>query len=96
MEHVQFWICRWLCLGHGAEFAISFSPLGSEINFHVSNHSWDYMQYVDRPGVCFCSRTTYDDNAITNAVEIYNTSRYYAYLRTPETNYFLVRIKLTD
>lgn len=54
------------------------------------------MQYVDRPGVCFCSRTTYDDNAITNAVEIYNTSRYYAYLRTPETNYFLVRIKLTD
>lgn len=25
---------------------------------------------LDRPGVCFCSRT-YDDNAITNAVEIY-------------------------
>ncbi|XP_059300998.1 uncharacterized WD repeat-containing protein C2A9.03-like [Lycium barbarum] len=31
-------------------------------------------KYLDRPGVCFCSRTTYDDNAITNAVEIYNTS----------------------
>ncbi|KAK4343947.1 hypothetical protein RND71_037041 [Anisodus tanguticus] len=31
-------------------------------------------KYLDRPGVCFCSRTTYDDNAITNAVDIYNTS----------------------
>ncbi|KHN40218.1 uncharacterized WD repeat-containing protein C2A9.03-like isoform X2 [Glycine soja] len=29
-------------------------------------------KYVDRPGVSFCSRTTYDDNAITNAVEIYD------------------------
>ncbi|WVZ10813.1 hypothetical protein V8G54_015343 [Vigna mungo] len=28
-------------------------------------------KYIDRPGVSFCSRTTYDDNAITNAVEIY-------------------------
>ncbi|XP_059666602.1 uncharacterized WD repeat-containing protein C2A9.03-like isoform X2 [Cornus florida] len=28
---------------------------------------------LDRPGVCFCSRTTYDDNAITNAIEIYTT-----------------------
>ncbi|PNX96563.1 putative WD-repeat-like protein, partial [Trifolium pratense] len=27
--------------------------------------------YLDRPGVSFCSRTTYEDNAITNAVEIY-------------------------
>ncbi|XP_060209026.1 uncharacterized WD repeat-containing protein C2A9.03-like isoform X2 [Lycium barbarum] len=31
-------------------------------------------KYLDRPGVCFCSRTTYDDNAITNAVDIYNTA----------------------
>ncbi|XP_031116298.1 uncharacterized WD repeat-containing protein C2A9.03-like [Ipomoea triloba] len=30
-------------------------------------------KYLDRPGVCFCSRTTYDDNAITNAVEIHTT-----------------------
>ncbi|KAK2971945.1 hypothetical protein RJ640_004965, partial [Escallonia rubra] len=29
---------------------------------------------LDRPGVCFCSRTTYDDNAITNAIDIYNTA----------------------
>uniref|UniRef100_A0A2P2LD51 WD-40 repeat family protein n=3 Tax=Rhizophora mucronata TaxID=61149 RepID=A0A2P2LD51_RHIMU len=27
---------------------------------------------LDQPGVSFCSRTTYDDNAITNAVEIYD------------------------
>lgn len=30
-------------------------------------------KYLDRPGICFCSRTTYDDNAITNAVEIHNS-----------------------
>ncbi|KAJ8759684.1 hypothetical protein K2173_009776 [Erythroxylum novogranatense] len=29
-------------------------------------------KYLDRPGVSFCFRTTYDDNAITNAVEIYD------------------------
>ncbi|GMN36722.1 hypothetical protein TIFTF001_006233 [Ficus carica] len=28
-------------------------------------------KYLDRPGVTFCSRTTYDDNAITNAIDIY-------------------------
>ncbi|KAK9156459.1 hypothetical protein Sjap_003939 [Stephania japonica] len=31
-------------------------------------------KYLDRSGVSFCSRTTYDDNAITNAVEIYNSA----------------------
>ncbi|GMP64865.1 hypothetical protein CsSME_00025927 [Camellia sinensis var. sinensis] len=30
-------------------------------------------KYLDRPGICFCTRTTYDDNAITNAIEIYTT-----------------------
>ncbi|WVY94071.1 hypothetical protein V8G54_033159 [Vigna mungo] len=29
-------------------------------------------KYLDRPGVSFCTRTTYEDNAITNAVEIYD------------------------
>ncbi|KAL7088403.1 hypothetical protein ACP275_13G125500 [Erythranthe tilingii] len=29
-------------------------------------------KYLDRPGVSFCTRTTYDDNAITNAIEIYD------------------------
>ncbi|KAI4371600.1 hypothetical protein MLD38_009929 [Melastoma candidum] len=28
---------------------------------------------LDRPGVSYCCRTTYDDNAITNAVEIYRS-----------------------
>ncbi|KAL3821175.1 hypothetical protein ACJIZ3_007080 [Penstemon smallii] len=28
-------------------------------------------KYLDRPGVSYCTRTTYDDNAITNAIEIY-------------------------
>ncbi|KAG9145173.1 hypothetical protein Leryth_008960 [Lithospermum erythrorhizon] len=31
-------------------------------------------KFLDRPGVSFCARTTYDDNAITNALEIYNCS----------------------
>ncbi|GFP83620.1 phosphoglucan water dikinase chloroplastic [Phtheirospermum japonicum] len=26
-------------------------------------------KYLDRPGISYCTRTTYDDNAITNAVE---------------------------
>ncbi|KAL8142469.1 hypothetical protein V2J09_015501 [Rumex salicifolius] len=28
---------------------------------------------LDRPGVTFCTRTTYDENAITNAVDIYDS-----------------------
>ncbi|PIN21344.1 hypothetical protein CDL12_05956 [Handroanthus impetiginosus] len=31
-------------------------------------------KFLDRPGVSYCTRTTYDDNAITNAVEIYTSS----------------------
>ncbi|TKW41306.1 hypothetical protein SEVIR_1G305600v4 [Setaria viridis] len=31
-------------------------------------------KHLDREGISFCGRTTYDDNAITNAVEIFNTS----------------------
>ncbi|KAJ8480638.1 hypothetical protein OPV22_024365 [Ensete ventricosum] len=31
-------------------------------------------QYLDREGISFCCRATYDDNAITNAIEIYNSS----------------------
>lgn len=34
------------------------------------------LQYLDRLGVSFCSRTTYDDNAITNAIEIYDGPRF--------------------
>ncbi|XP_073312960.1 uncharacterized WD repeat-containing protein C2A9.03-like [Primulina huaijiensis] len=31
-------------------------------------------KYVDKPGISYCTRTTYDDNAITNAVEMYTSS----------------------
>ncbi|VAI60271.1 unnamed protein product [Triticum turgidum subsp. durum] len=31
-------------------------------------------KHLDREGISFCCRTTYDDNAITNAVEIFNTA----------------------
>ncbi|AQK74346.1 Transducin/WD40 repeat-like superfamily protein [Zea mays] len=31
-------------------------------------------KHLDQEGISFCCRTTYDDNAITNAVEIFNTS----------------------
>ncbi|KAJ3677576.1 hypothetical protein LUZ60_003300 [Juncus effusus] len=31
-------------------------------------------KFLDREGVTFCCRTTFDENAITNAVEIYHTS----------------------
>ncbi|PRQ34948.1 hypothetical protein RchiOBHm_Chr5g0074701 [Rosa chinensis] len=30
------------------------------------------FKHLDQPGVSFCSRTTDDDNAITNAIEIYD------------------------
>ncbi|VVB16183.1 unnamed protein product [Arabis nemorensis] len=31
-------------------------------------------KHLDRPGISFCSRTTYTENAITNAVDIYRNS----------------------
>lgn len=34
------------------------------------------LQRLDKQGVSFCTRTTYDDNAITNAIEIYESLRY--------------------
>lgn len=33
------------------------------------------LQRLDKEGISFCARTTYDDNAITNAVEIYDSIR---------------------
>ncbi|XP_039067653.1 uncharacterized WD repeat-containing protein C2A9.03-like [Hibiscus syriacus] len=33
------------------------------------------LQHLDRKGVTFCTRTTYDDNAIMNAIEIYVSLR---------------------
>ncbi|EOY05019.1 Transducin/WD40 repeat-like superfamily protein isoform 2 [Theobroma cacao] len=34
-----------------------------------------HFQHLDRKGVSFCTRTTFDDNAITNAIEIYDSLR---------------------
>ncbi|XP_039017800.1 uncharacterized WD repeat-containing protein C2A9.03-like isoform X2 [Hibiscus syriacus] len=34
-----------------------------------------HFQHLDRKGVAFCTRTTYDDNAITNAILIYDSLR---------------------
>ncbi|KAL3685555.1 hypothetical protein R1sor_003577 [Riccia sorocarpa] len=31
-------------------------------------------KFLDRPGVSYCSKITHDDNAITNAIEIYESS----------------------
>ncbi|XP_039016434.1 uncharacterized WD repeat-containing protein C2A9.03-like isoform X2 [Hibiscus syriacus] len=33
------------------------------------------FKHLDRKGVAFCTRTTYDENAITNAIEIYDSLR---------------------
>ncbi|CAK7348903.1 unnamed protein product [Dovyalis caffra] len=35
----------------------------------------DISMRLDKQGVSFCTRTTYDDNAITNAIEIYDSMR---------------------
>lgn len=52
------------------------------------------MQHLDRPGVSYCCRTTYDDNAITNAVEIYRSPRFFSWflflhLLTVSESFFL-------
>jgi len=33
-------------------------------------------QNLDRPGVSYCAKITHDDNAITNAIDIYDNCRY--------------------
>lgn len=48
--------------------------------FNVHFKIWLDLQYLDREGISFCCRTTYDDNAIANAVEIYDSSRYFFFL----------------
>jgi hypothetical protein len=35
-----------------------------------------YLQYLNQPGAMFCTKLTEDDNAITNSVEIAQSSRY--------------------
>lgn len=35
-----------------------------------------FEQNLDRPGVSYCAKITHDDNAITNAIDIYDNCRY--------------------
>lgn len=41
------------------------------------------LQRLDKEGVSFCTRTTHNDNAITNAVEIYDSLGYFTYSWKP-------------
>ncbi|RZC16100.1 putative WD repeat-containing protein C2A9.03 isoform D [Glycine soja] len=59
--------------------AANLSLIGIVLGIRTINRYQDFitffvtgMQHLDRPGVSFCTRTTYDDNAITNAIEIYD------------------------
>ncbi|KAL9321585.1 hypothetical protein ACSQ67_009638 [Phaseolus vulgaris] len=59
--------------------AANLSLIGIVLGFRTINRYQDFisfvtgMQHLDRPGVSFCTRTTFDDNAITNAIEIYTS-----------------------
>ncbi|KAG1342384.1 putative WD repeat-containing protein C2A9.03 [Cocos nucifera] len=52
-------------------------------------------KYLNQPGVVFSTKVTYDDNAITNAVEIYQTSDGSTHLMTAN-NDCLVRVFDTE
>ncbi|XP_029123871.1 uncharacterized WD repeat-containing protein C2A9.03 isoform X2 [Elaeis guineensis] len=52
-------------------------------------------KYLNQPGVVFSTKVTYDDNAITNAVEIYQTSEGSTHLMTAN-NDCLVRVFDTE
>ncbi|XP_012478426.1 uncharacterized WD repeat-containing protein C2A9.03 isoform X1 [Gossypium raimondii] len=53
------------------------STLAVKDNFMVAGGFQGELTFklLDRKGVTFCTRTTYDDNAITNAIEIYDSLR---------------------
>ncbi|KAK8983684.1 hypothetical protein V6N11_009472 [Hibiscus sabdariffa] len=53
------------------------STLVVKDNFVVAGgfHGELAFKHLDRKGVTFCTRTTYDDNAIMNAIEIYDSLR---------------------
>lgn len=52
-----------------------FSVFESIFLLMLYNFIFLFLQHLDRKGVTFCTRTTYDDNAITNAIEIYDSLR---------------------
>lgn len=38
-------------------------------------HVFVFRQYVDKPGVAFCTNVTDNDNSITNAVDVYESPK---------------------
>lgn len=71
--------CTCFCFIVTLPDAANLSLIGIVLGIRTINRYQDFitffvtgMQHLDRPGVSFCTRTTYDDNAITNAIEIYD------------------------
>lgn len=74
--------CTCLCFIVTLPDAANLSLIGIVHGFRTINRYQDLisffvtgMQRLNRPGVSFCTRTTFDDNAITNAIEIYTSPR---------------------
>lgn len=79
--------CTCFCFIVTLPDAANLSLIGIVLGIRTINRYQDFitffvtgMQHLDRPGVSFCTRTTYDDNAITNAIEIYDCPRYIVFL----------------
>ena len=53
------------------------SPRCAQISFIVSMlaHAFVFGQYVDQPGVAFCTSVTEDDDNITNTVDLYESPK---------------------
>ncbi|CAA0818543.1 Transducin/WD40 repeat-like superfamily protein [Striga hermonthica] len=56
---------------------VQVSTLAAKDNLLVVGgfHGQLICKFLDRPGISYCTRTAYDENNITNAVEIYTSSR---------------------
>ncbi|KAL0328612.1 UNVERIFIED_CONTAM: putative WD repeat-containing protein C2A9.03 [Sesamum calycinum] len=74
MSHYS--VMHWSSLTHTKSEVLNVSGHVAPCEKHPGSllEGFTQTQYLDRPGVSYCTRTTYDDNAITNAVEIYTSS----------------------
>nr|CAD1843797.1 unnamed protein product [Ananas comosus var. bracteatus] len=59
---------------------VQISTMAMKDNFIVAGgfHGELICKYIDQPGVTFCTNVTDSDNAITNAVDIYQPSKFMA------------------
>lgn len=65
----------WLCLDSVLHYLASTITCAPEPG---TNHVlFVFGQNLDRPGVSYCAKITHDDNAITNAIDIYDNCRYF-------------------